>query len=113
MVVLIAGVVKLVDALDSKSSFLREVSVRARPSVQSQNPLRNCWGFFFALNRFGATWLTTLIHHYGYFSMDTVVGTIEGVRHTIPYQHIFIPHSLLKPNNYEMTIGRCDRSILR
>ncbi|SVA46850.1 uncharacterized protein METZ01_LOCUS99704 [marine metagenome] len=34
MAVLIAGVVKLVDALDSKSSILRDVSVRARPSVQ-------------------------------------------------------------------------------
>ena len=31
---LLAEVVKLVDALDSKSSILRDVSVRARPSVQ-------------------------------------------------------------------------------
>ena len=101
MTVLIAGVVKLVDALDSKSNFLREVSVRARPSVQSQNPLRNCWGFFFALNRFGATWLTTLIQFKGYILRDTVVETIEGAMHTHPYPHIIISHPPLQPNNYE------------
>ena len=87
--------------MDSKSSFLREVSVRARPSVQAQSPLRNCWGFFFALNRFGATWLTTLIQFGGYILVDTVVETNARVRHTTPQLEMFIYHSPLKPNNYE------------
>ena len=38
MAVLIAGVVKLVDALDSKSSILRDVWVRDPPSAQIGNP---------------------------------------------------------------------------
>ena len=38
---LFAEVVKLVDALDSKSSFLRKVWVRDPPSAQHQNPRLN------------------------------------------------------------------------
>ena len=86
MAVLIAGVVKLVDALDSKSSILRDVSVRARPSVQTWNPFL-IEGVFFYL-------LIPIIHQIthdspnsGYIFRDTVVGTIARASEVIPQPH--------------------------
>ena len=99
MVVLIAGVVKLVDALDSKSSILRDVSVRARPSVQSWNPFLIEGVFIYLL----IDMVSQITHDFpisGYIFRDTVVGTITRVSEIIPQPHTIHSYPSLQTNIY-------------